>query len=81
MRTGQLGEVMKESSLIAHTFARSYLSGVAPSNAYLEEASLHLHVPEGATEGVRNPDMTLVVEGEKGTTGRVLIDQHSKSMS
>ena len=49
MRTGQLGEVMKESSLIAHTFARSYLSGVAPSNAYLEEASLHLHVPEGAT--------------------------------
>ena len=49
IRTGQLGDVMKESSSIAHTFARSYLGGLDSSNTFLEEASLHMHVPEGAT--------------------------------
>jgi len=49
IRTGQLGDVMKESSTIAHTFARSFLMSAEPSNTYLEEATLHIHVPEGAT--------------------------------
>ena len=49
MRTGQLGDVMKESVTIAHTFARSFLAGVEPENGFLDEARLHLHVPEGAT--------------------------------
>ena len=40
---------MKESSAIAHTFARAYMTRLDSSNAFLEEAHLHLHVPEGAT--------------------------------
>jgi len=47
--TGQMGDVMKESTAIAHTYARSYLAALEPSNDYLERAKLHLHVPEGAT--------------------------------
>jgi Lon-like ATP-dependent protease len=49
VRTGQLGDVMKESSSIAHTYARSFLGGLGGSNTFLEEAALHMHVPEGAT--------------------------------
>jgi len=47
--TGQMGDVMKESSTIAHTYARTYLNALQPDNTYLERAPLHLHVPEGAT--------------------------------
>jgi len=47
--TGQLGDVMRESSLIAHTFARNFLHTIDPSNDFLERSALHLHVPEGAT--------------------------------
>ena len=47
--TGQLGDVMKESSAIAHTFARSFLHGRDPGNAYFDQTALHLHVPAGST--------------------------------
>lgn len=47
--TGQLGDVMRESSLIAHTFARNFLHSMDPTNDMLERTPLHLHVPEGAT--------------------------------
>lgn len=47
--TGQLGDVMQESTAIAHTVARKFLRGVEPDNMYLEVVPLHLHVPEGAT--------------------------------
>jgi len=45
--TGQLGSVMGESSDISLTFARLLLRQVAPKNAFLEDAQLHLNVPEG----------------------------------
>lgn len=48
--TGHLGDVMKESSQIALTVARNYLDRIDPTNKFLETASLHLHVPEGATK-------------------------------
>ncbi|XP_078373177.1 lon protease homolog, mitochondrial-like isoform X1 [Oculina patagonica] len=47
--TGQLGDVMKESSLIAYTFAKQFLSKEDPNNDFFRRASIHLHVPEGAT--------------------------------
>uniref|UniRef100_A0A5S6QDT7 Lon protease homolog, mitochondrial n=1 Tax=Trichuris muris TaxID=70415 RepID=A0A5S6QDT7_TRIMR len=47
--TGHLGEVMKESAKIAHTFARQFLANHVPDNHFLEKAHLHVHVPEGAT--------------------------------
>ena len=47
--TGQLGDVMRESVQIAYTFAKSYLLKNHPSNKFFQTASIHLHIPEGAT--------------------------------
>ncbi|EFJ17363.1 hypothetical protein SELMODRAFT_30426, partial [Selaginella moellendorffii] len=47
--TGQLGDVMKESASIAHTFARKYLREIDPQNQFFTNSKLHLHVPAGAT--------------------------------
>jgi len=47
--TGQLGDVMKESSTIAHTFARHFLEMKDAGNDFLSKTSLHMHVPAGAT--------------------------------
>lgn len=49
--TGQLGDVMKESASIAHTFTRSFLARRAPQLAadYFGQHSIHMHVPAGAT--------------------------------
>lgn len=49
LTTGQLGDVMRESASIAHTYARSFLHRTAPDNKYFEKTSLHVHVPAGAT--------------------------------
>lgn len=48
-RTGQMGKVMEESSSIAYTFAKSFFANMTPPNDFFEKASIHLHVPEGAT--------------------------------
>jgi Lon-like ATP-dependent protease len=47
--TGQLGDVMKESTQIAYTVARSRLSEIAPANTFFDITDIHIHVPEGAT--------------------------------
>ncbi|XP_043670938.1 lon protease homolog, mitochondrial isoform X2 [Vespula pensylvanica] len=47
--TGHLGEVMKESIHIAMTVAKNFLKNVDPSNTFLYDSHIHLHVPEGAT--------------------------------
>lgn len=47
--TGQLGDVMKESSSIAYTFAQSFVQEVSLGNRFFDSATLHMHVPEGAT--------------------------------
>ncbi len=47
--TGQMGDVMKESAMIAYTFSRSFLAKKFPDNAFFEHANIHMHVPEGAT--------------------------------
>lgn len=48
-RTGQLGDVMKESSRLAYSFSKMYLSTKFPQNRFFEKAAIHLHCPEGAT--------------------------------
>lgn len=48
-RTGQLGDVMKESSEIAYSYVQSLLSAQDPGNAFFEENLIHVHVPAGAT--------------------------------
>lgn len=50
--TGQLGDVMKESSMIAQTFAKNFLHKHFTENEaarrYLETHNVHIHFPEGA---------------------------------
>jgi len=47
--TGMMGDVMKESTRIAHTVARAKLHQWDPTNEYFDRAQIHMHVPEGAT--------------------------------
>ena len=49
IRTGQLGKVMEESSTIAYSYAKSFMTNFYPENSFFDHAALHLHVPEGAT--------------------------------
>ena len=46
--TGQLGDVMKESTQIAYTVARARLAEIDPENSYFDDTDIHMHVPEGA---------------------------------
>jgi ATP-dependent Lon protease len=48
-QTGQLGKVMIESSEIAYSFVRSFISEDEKCRAFFEKNSIHLHVPAGAT--------------------------------
>jgi ATP-dependent Lon protease len=47
--TGQLGDVMKESATIAHTYARRFLEDLRPDSAFFADHALHVHVPAGST--------------------------------
>ncbi|KAJ2555088.1 ATP-dependent Lon protease pim1 [Coemansia sp. RSA 1933] len=47
--TGQLGDVMKESSVLAYTYVRSLLNRRDPENMFFRKNIIHMHVPEGAT--------------------------------
>ena len=49
-RTGNLKNVMKESALIAYSFAKSMLTRLFPENKFFERAKVHLHCPEGAVQ-------------------------------
>lgn len=46
--TGQMGDVMKESAMIALTFVRSVCPEYGVDEDYFEKHDLHLHIPEGA---------------------------------
>ena len=48
-RTGQLGDVMKESVRIAYSFSKMFLAKHYPDNKFFDKAQIHLHCPEGAT--------------------------------
>jgi len=48
-QTGQLGEVMRESSEIALSFISSQIKRYGGDPDWFENAFIHLHVPEGAT--------------------------------
>lgn len=47
-KTGQLGDVMKESTSIAYTFAKSLMAREFPLNKFFDKAHVHLHCPAGA---------------------------------
>ena len=49
-RTGNLKNVMKESTVIAYSFAKSVMAKMFPENKFFEKAKVHLHCPEGAVQ-------------------------------
>ncbi|KAL8861324.1 MAG: hypothetical protein Q9178_002196 [Gyalolechia marmorata] len=49
-RTGNLKSVMKESTVIAYSFAKGLLARKFPDNKFFENAKVHLHCPEGAVQ-------------------------------
>lgn len=48
-QTGQLGDVMRESSEIAYSYIRSKFSQMEKDSSFFDEHLVHLHVPAGAT--------------------------------
>ncbi|KAB8349881.1 hypothetical protein FH972_023894 [Carpinus fangiana] len=48
--TGNLKNVMKESTQIAYSFVKSLMARDFPGNRFFEKAKLHLHCPEGAVQ-------------------------------
>ena len=49
-QTGNLKQVMKESTNIAYSFAKSLLATRYPENKFFDHARIHLHCPEGAVQ-------------------------------
>lgn len=49
-RTGNLKPVMKESTQIAYSFAKSVLAKHYPDNRFFDHAKIHMHCPEGAVQ-------------------------------
>jgi Lon-like ATP-dependent protease len=49
-RTGNLKQVMKESTQIAYSFAKGLMAKEFPENRFFEYARIHLHCPEGAVK-------------------------------
>jgi Lon-like ATP-dependent protease len=48
--TGNLRAVMKESTAIAYSFAKSVMAKSFPENRFFDKAKVHLHCPEGAVQ-------------------------------
>ncbi|MEM7253308.1 MAG: endopeptidase La [Pseudomonadota bacterium] len=47
--TGNLGDVMRESAEIAHSYISGHLNEFNVDETFFDKAQIHLHVPEGAT--------------------------------
>lgn len=59
-QTGNLQNVMKESTLIAYSFSKSVMARDFPENKFFEKARVHLHCPEGA---VQKDGMFILIKG------------------
>jgi Lon-like ATP-dependent protease len=47
-RTGNMKDVMKESTKIAYSFSKGLMAREFPENRFFNHAKIHLHCPEGA---------------------------------
>jgi len=83
--TGQLGDVMRESARIAHSYVRSNADELAVDPGLFEKTDVHLHVPAGAIpKDGPSAGVTMVmamasllsgrtVRGDVGMTGEVTL--------
>ncbi|KAI6785177.1 Lon protease-like protein [Emericellopsis cladophorae] len=46
--TGNIKNVMKESTTIAYSFAKSFAAKHFPDNHFFDKAKMHMHMPDGA---------------------------------
>ena len=69
--TGNLGDVMKESAVIALQYVRSHASDYGIDPARFDEERLHIHVPEGAIpKDGPSAGITMVTSIVSAFTGR-----------
>ncbi|VVA96611.1 unnamed protein product [Arabis nemorensis] len=68
--TGQLGNVVKESAMLAHTFARKFLLKKQPKNRFLANFKIHLH---GLTGVIGNDGQTGASSIEGPSAGCTMI--------
>lgn len=47
--TGNLGDVMKESAILAHNFLKAHSESLGLDPALFDQWDVHVHIPEGAT--------------------------------
>ena len=41
---------MKESVLIAYSYAKNFIHSINPENQFLDSKKIHIHFPEGASK-------------------------------
>ena len=74
-RTGQLGDVMKESSEIAYSYIHGLIKAQHPKLDFFEKHQVHLHVPAGATpKDGPSAGITMALALYSLATGKAIID-------
>ncbi|PHN08705.1 endopeptidase La [Flavilitoribacter nigricans DSM 23189 = NBRC 102662] len=75
-QTGQLGDVMRESSEIAYSYVRGLLSEDKEYAKFFDEHFVHLHVPAGATpKDGPSAGITMSLALYSLATGRIVRDK------
>jgi ATP-dependent Lon protease len=74
--TGQMGDVMKESSQIAFNWAKSYaIQNQIKESEWFDKNAVHLHIPEGATpKDGPSAGITMATAFLSLFTGRIIKD-------
>ncbi len=73
--TGNLGDVMKESAVIALEYIKSHAQELNISNDTLQNNDIHIHVPEGAipkdgpSAGINDHSISIASNGKKSKKG------------